>query len=40
MTKEEFAEELIEAKIWKHVPRTHILDKPFYPSALKYQNTL
>lgn len=31
MTKEEFAEELIEAKIWKHVPRTHILDKPFYP---------
>lgn len=30
MTPKEFEEELQDAKIWKRVPRTHILDKPFY----------
>lgn len=31
MTSKEFAEELKDAAIWKRVPRTHILDRPFYP---------
>lgn len=31
MTPKEFQEELLDAAIWKRVPRTHILDKPTYP---------
>lgn len=31
MTPEEYEQELIDAAIWKRHPRTHILDKPFYP---------
>lgn len=31
MTAKEFAEELLDAKIWQRVPRTHIYDKPTYP---------
>lgn len=31
MTPEEYEQELIDAAIWKRHPRTHILDRPFYP---------
>lgn len=31
MTSKEFAEELMDAYIWKRVPRTHIHDHPTYP---------
>lgn len=31
MTAKEFADELVEAAIWKRRPRTHIFDKPIYP---------
>lgn len=30
MNSREYAEELIESKIWDHYPRNYILDKPFY----------
>lgn len=31
MTPEEYEQELIDAKCWCRVPRTHIFDKPTYP---------
>lgn len=31
MTPWEYEQELIDAREWKRVPRTHIFDKPFYP---------
>lgn len=31
MTAKEFADELVDAAIWKRRPRTHIFDKPIYP---------
>lgn len=31
MTPEEYEQELIDAKEWKRVPRTHIFDHPTYP---------
>lgn len=31
MTPKEYADEVADAIIWKRHPRTHILDKPFYP---------
>lgn len=30
MTSKEFEQELQEAKIWGHIPRTYIKDKPYY----------
>lgn len=34
MTPKEFEEELQESKIWGHIPRTYIKDKPFYTNML------
>lgn len=30
MTPKEFEDELQESRIWGHIPRTYIKDKPFY----------
>lgn len=38
MTPKEFEEELADSKIWQRVPRTFILDRPFYP-WVKTDNT-
>lgn len=31
MTSKEYEQELIDAKAWGRVPRTHIFDHPTYP---------
>lgn len=30
MTAKEYEQEIEESKIWGHIPRQYILDKPFY----------